>query len=146
MDTKEENMKIPEKFNESRRSQTFRETQPMHIAYKLIDMDNERFRDTYQSVILDVRVFWPNHSETCKAIVWVRDEKESRYGCGVGITSGYGYRHESAAIYDAMRDLGIKFDRGEAFDAAGTSAQEKAVRNLGEALGYKNTFLVDFNP
>jgi hypothetical protein len=139
-------MKIPEKFKESQRDQDFRGTQPMQVAYKLVDLDNSHFPDAFQSTIIDVRVFWPNYSETCNAVIWVRDAKGNRYGYGIGMTSGVGYHHESAAIYDAMCDLGIEFGAAERFEASGASAQEEAIRNLGKALGYKNTLLVDFNP
>ena len=137
-------MKIPEKINESRRSQNFRKTQPMHIAYKLIDLDNSNWKEPFEAVIIDVRVFWPNNSGTCKAVIWIKDKKGSRCGWGVGATKGFGYHHESDAIQDAFKDMGIEFDSG--FGGAGTKAQENAIRKVGEALGYNNTVLVDFNP
>jgi hypothetical protein len=137
-------MKIPEQFNESRRNQKFRETQPMHMAYKLIDLDDPQWKKQFEAVIIDVRVFWPNRSEVCRAVIWIKDKNGNRYGWGVGKTKGFGYHHESAAIQDAFDDMGIKFDRS--FDGAGSGAQEKAIRDVGEALGYKNTVLVDFNP
>ena len=139
-------MKIPERFNESSRSQNFRQTQPMHIAYKLIDLDDPEWKKLYESVVIEVRVFWPNNSQTCKAVIWIKDKKGHRYGWGVGVTSGTGYHHESVAIEDAFSDMGIKFDTQEAFGTSGTGAQEKAIVKIGEALGYNNTVLVDFNP
>lgn len=139
-------MKIPEKLNESRRSQTFRETQPMCQAYKLIDLDNPNWKEQLEGVVVDVRVFWRNNSQTCRAIIWIQDHKGKRHGYGIGITSGRGYHHESAAIQDAFVDLGIKFEAGESFEGMGIGAQEKAIKKIGEALGYKNALLVDFNP
>ena len=139
-------MKIPEMFNESRRNQKFRQTQPMCIAYKLINLDEPEWKKQYESVVIEARVFWPNNSGTCKAVVWIKDKNGNRYGWGVGVTSGAGYHHESAAIEDALNDIGIKFDSQEGFGALGTRAQEKAIIKVGEALGYKNTLLVDFNP
>jgi hypothetical protein len=138
-------MKIPEQLKESHKKPNFRETQPMCVAYKLIDLDNPERKNLYQSVIVDVRVFW-GKSTTCRSVVWINDPKGKRYGWGVGITSGSGYHHESAAIMDAFLDMGIKLESGEAFDGSGTGAQENAIVKLGEAMGYKNTMLVDFNP
>ena len=132
-------MKIPEIFVESRRNQNFRSKQPMVIAYKLIDLD-----DPDWTVIIDVRVFWPNNSGTCKAVIWIKDKKGNRYGWGVGVTSGFGYHHESDAIQNAFEDIGIEFDKG--FSGEGAKAQENAIRKVGDALGYNNTVLVDFNP
>jgi hypothetical protein len=134
-------MKIPEKFTESRRSQNFRNTQPMCLAYKLIDLDSED-----KTVIIDVRVFWPNRCITCKSVIWINSPKGNLYGWGVGITSGGGYHHESVAIMYAFQDMGIEFEAGEAFAGCGTKAQEKAIKTIGEALGYKSTLLVGFNP
>jgi hypothetical protein len=139
-------MKIPEKFEESLRSQKFRETQPMCVAYKLINLDNPRWRDRGVGVVIDVRVFWSNNSQTCRAVVWIADEKGSRYGYGVGRTSGGGYHHESAAIMDAFQDMGITFGLGEGFSGKGIGAQEAAIKSVGKALGYENTYLVYFNP
>ena len=141
---KESFMKIPEKFNEGRSDQKFRLTQPMHTAYKLINLDNPEGIEDFEAVIVDVRVFWPNNSQTCRAVIWIKDKIGKRYGWGVGMTRGFGYHHESAAIQDAFNNMGIKFDRS--FDGAGSKAQEKAIRDVGEALGYQNTILVDFNP
>ena len=137
-------MKIPEVLNESRREQKFRQTQPMHLAYKLIDLDDPNCKELSESTIVDVRVFWPDDSETCSAVIWIREKKGSRFACGVGETTGYGYHHESAAIQYAFEDMGIEFDR--CFDGAGKKAQEIAICDVGKALGYKNTLLVDFNP
>jgi hypothetical protein len=113
--------------------------QPMCLAYKLIDLESEE-------VIIDVRVFWPESSMTCKAVVWITSSKNNMYGWGVGIARGGGYHHESSAIQDAFMDMGIKFESGEYFDGSGTRAQEEAIKKIGETLGYKNTLLVDFNP
>jgi hypothetical protein len=132
-------MKIPEKLNESCRSQRFRENQPMCVAYKLIDLESK-------TDVIDVRVFWPNNSQTCRAVIWVSSPKNGVYGWGVGITRGGGYHHESAAIMDAFQDVGIIFGPGEAFGGMGNGAQEHAIKSLGAALGYENTLLVDFNP
>ena len=137
-------MKIPERLNESRREQKFRQTQPMTLAYKLIDLDAPDCKKLYESAIIDVRVFWPDDSETCSAVIWIKDIKGKRYAYGIGETTGYGYHHESAAIQDAFEDMGIEFDRS--FDGVGKRAQEIAICGVGEALGYKNTLLVDFNP
>jgi hypothetical protein len=134
-------MKIPEKLKESRRDQKFREAQPMVVAYKLIDLDSED-----KPAIIDVRVFWRNNSMTCRAIIWINSLRGDLHGWGVGVTSGCGYHHESAAIMGAFLDVGIKLETGEGFDGLGTGAQEKAIKRLGEALGYKNTLLVYFNP
>jgi hypothetical protein len=132
-------VKIPEKFTESKRNQNFRNTHPMCVAYKLIDLES-------LNVIIDVRVFWPNESMTCRAVIWINSPKGKLYGWGVGITKGSGYHHESAAIMDAFQDMGIKFEAGEAFKGMGTGAQERAIQKTGEVLGYKNTLLVSFNP
>jgi len=137
-------MKIPEKFNEGRGDQKFRQTKPMHLAYKLINLDDPDMKEPFESTVIDVRVFWGNNSGTCWAVIWIKDKKGNRYGWGIGKTSGYGYHHESAAIQDAFQEMGIEFDRS--FDGSGTKAQENAIRNVGEAMGYKNTLLVDFYP
>jgi hypothetical protein len=132
-------MKIPDKFTESKRNQNFRKTQPMCVVYKLIDLES-------MNTIIDERVFWPNNSMTCKAVIWISSPKGELYGWGVGITRGSGYHHESAAIMDAFQDMGIKFEAGEAFEGMGAGAQERAIQKIGEAMGYKNTLLVDINP
>ena len=139
-------MRVPEKFNESQKNQKFRLTQPMCKAYKLIDLDNPEWKKLFEAVVIDIRVFWPNNSQTCKAVIWIMDMKGNRYGWGIGITSGGGYHHESVAIEDAFNDMGIEFETNEGFGASGTKAQENAICKVGEALGYKNTMLVDFNP
>jgi hypothetical protein len=138
-------VKIPDQLTSSRKSQKFRETQPMHIAYKLVDLDNPNWKEQ-SGVVIDARVFWPNHSQTCRAVIWINDEKGRRYNYGIGVTSGCGYHHESAAIQDAFMDMGIKFEGGESFDGGGTGAQEKAIRKVAEAMGYDNTLLISFNP
>jgi hypothetical protein len=135
-------MTIPKQFHDCQKQLKFRGTQPMVCAYKLLDLDSEKKND----VIVDVRCFWPNHSESCSAVVWVHDQKGNRYGYGVGKTTGYGYDHESAAIMAAMMDMGIIFESKESFDGYGPAAQEEAIKNLGTALGYENTLLVDFHP
>ena len=139
-------MKIPEQLNSSRRNQKFRLTQPLCIAYKLIDLDNPKWKEQFEAVIIDARIFWSNNSQTCKAVIWIMDETGNRYGWGIGVTSGSGYHHESVVIEDAFNDLGIEFETNEGFGASGTKAQENAIRKVGEALGYKNTLLVYFNP
>ena len=138
-------MNIPENFKESQRSQKFRMSQSMCIAYKLIDLDSES-RQHNVTTIIDIRVFWPKYSQTCSAVIWINDLKNKRYGWGVGIARGYGYHHESAAIEDAFGDMGIKFESKESFGSTGTGEQENAIRKVGAALGYENTLLVDFNP
>jgi len=145
-------MKIPEKLKETGKSLQFRETQRLCVAYKLINLVSLRetnapnVRDLHESVVVDVRVFWPNNSQTCRAAIWIYDRNGNRYGRGVGITSGGGYHHESAAIQDAFADMGILFEGAEAFDGMGTRAQETAICKVGEALGYANTLLVDVTP
>jgi hypothetical protein len=138
-------MKIPDQLTSSQRSQKFRGTQPMQIAYKLIDLDNPNWKEQ-DGVVIDVRVFWPNQSLTCRAVIWIRDEKGNRHGYGIGVTTGGGYHHESAAIQDAFMDIGFKFENGEYFDGSGTRAQENAIRNIAAAMGYNNTLLISFNP
>ena len=137
-------MKIPKAFREGTSDQKFRQTKPMHLAYKLIDLEAEDVKDLFDSTLIDVRVFWANNSDTCRAVIWIKDKKGNRYGWGVGKTTGYGYHHESTAIQAAFENLGIEFDRS--FDGAGTRAQEKAILDVAVAMGYTNTLLVDFNP
>jgi hypothetical protein len=132
-------MKIPKGFYESKRNQQFRNKHPMCCAYKLIDLESKQD-------IVDARVFWRNGSMTCRAVVWISSPKDNVYRWGVGITTGGGYHHESAAIYDALVDMRIELEKGEYFNGAGTGAQEKAIKTIGESLGYKNTLLVSFNP
>jgi hypothetical protein len=138
-------MKIPERLKDSGKSQKFRETQPMCVAYKLIDLDNLKLKE-HQSVVIEARVFWPNSSNTCRAVVWIRDEKGGRYSHGIGVAGGSGYHHESTAIMAAFEDMGIMFEGRERFDGVGTAAQAAGIKKIGEALGYENTLLVDFNP
>ena len=113
-------MKIPDQFKESKRNQRFRESHPMCVAYKLLDLDD--LREKHDPSIIDVRVFQKNNSQTCRAVIWIHDKKGKRYSWGVGITSGCGYHHESEAIEDAFRDMGIKFESGESFGSTGTTA------------------------
>jgi len=111
-------MKIPERFNEGEGYQEFRQTKPMCIAYKLINLDDPKMKELFESVVIDVRVFWGKNGGTCWAVIWIKDKKGNRYGWGVGRTSGYGYHHESAAIQDAFHEMGIVFD--SSFDGSGT--------------------------
>jgi hypothetical protein len=118
----------------------------MVLAYKLIDLDYIKESVRLYDAIIDVRVFWPSEFCSCKAIIWIRNERANQYGWGVGITKGYGYHHESTAIHDAFCDMGILFDENERFDLAGTKMREEAIIEIGKAMGYTNTLLVYFNP
>jgi hypothetical protein len=72
-------VKIPEVLIESGKSQKFRESQPMCLAYKAINLD-----DPDRADVIDVRCFWPNNSDTCRCVIWIRDAKGNRYSHGVG--------------------------------------------------------------
>lgn len=134
-------MKIPEVLTESGKSQNFRKNQPMCVAYKVIDLDDPNRND-----IIDVRCFWPNHSDTCRCVIWIGDARGNRYSYGVGIAGGGGYHHESTAIQDAFASMGITFHDGDGFGGMGEKAQETAIMKVAAGLGYKNILLVKFNP
>jgi hypothetical protein len=133
-------MKLPETFKEIG-NQAFRESDALIGGGHVIDLDSKK-------VIIDYRLFAPHnpYSDRVSVVLWIRDDKSNRFCWATGTTAGHGYHHESAAISNAMRNMGIVFDKNEDPDSRGTEAQEAALDNLAHTLGYTNTLVVPFHP
>jgi len=136
-------MKLPEKFKDGTGSQDFRKTNPLTYAIKVVNLDKS---ENNHREIIDIRFYESPETNdegypVLNCVIWIRDDKNNNYGWAMGKTEGYGYHMESAALHGAFLDLGITFEKGEDFNAAGDDAMKKGIKTLASCLGYNNVYL-----
>jgi hypothetical protein len=133
-------MKLPEYFT-SGGNQDFRNTKMLVGGGHVIDLDTEK-------VIIDYRFYTPKKTGAngLYAAIWIHDNKGDRHAYGTAKVTGAGYHYTSAAISQALKELGVTFNAGEDPDSGGTQAQEAALNTLARCLGYDHTLLVSFGP
>ena len=111
---------------------------PLIGGYKLIDAGKKGTLKT----LVDVRFYQVKNGSVVYCIVWISGGE--KYGRGVGRAGGYGYDKHSAALADALSDAGVAIDSD--ISGRGEGAEQDAIKAIGEALGYRDTILVDFHP
>lgn len=123
---KEKTMKIPESLTETGGSQEFRHEWMLITAYKIIDLEAE---EENHREIIDARFYIPkkNSSLNMKCIIWIRDAKNNRYAWALGKTYGAGYHQQSEVTSDALRKMGIEFERQEDPASKGSDALEETL-------------------
>jgi hypothetical protein len=83
--------------------------------------------------IVDLRIYCT--TSRVYACVWVHDKQSGTYRSGGGHAGGYGYDKESAAVWEALNDMGIDF-RG--LNGVGSGAIEEGLLTLAsDILGYE---------
>lgn len=103
--------------------------------------------DTPYKELMDVRIFYTKSSRTSmgsnKVLVWVTGGA-GRCGRSHGKAGGCGYHRPSAALADALRNLGVKL--GD-FDCAGVgdTAMKDVCMELCRLMGYDDLYLVHFH-
>jgi len=130
-----EKIYVPEKLGWTEKSMNFRETSPLLQGITIVDI-------------------WSGRIETCiearfygraavKCAVWVYGT-HARNGCGVGRAGGYGYHKASAALCNALDDMGIRLGRFRC-TGCGDTAMEDALLEIARECGAANPQVVKFH-
>lgn len=110
-------------------------------GWKLIDLDAEPYgSDKAMPCVLDIRVYWTSARHYC--CIWLVHAGGHRNASGVA--QGFGYHRGSAAVSDAIKNLGFKLS--EDIDGRGYDSCTSAFRAIAEALGIKRPAIVTIHP
>lgn len=88
------------------------------------------------STLVTVRTYWP--AQTCFACVWT--SSRIGYGSGSSKAGGGGYCKQSAAIEDALRSAGFRFE--EPFGGHGLGAVDDALEAIARHAGLRKRFAI----
>lgn len=100
-------------------------------AYKLLVI-GEQIKE-----VVDVRFYQPASQVYC--CIWINDSSKGIHGNGSGVAGGWGYDRPSEAFEKSLKSMGIDC---RYVSGAGDSAVEDAIKEIGELMGYTNTYLV----
>jgi hypothetical protein len=131
-------MFIPEILKESKRNMSFRDKKELVHGFKCINTVNG-------AAVIDCRIYAgkSRNSSQIYAIVWIDDQKGTRFSYGVGIAGGYGYHKGSQAIESALIDMGIKLD--QPIHGRGYNACIAVFSSIMKDLGYPSFVPVEFS-
>ncbi len=120
-------------FNASNRKEKL-----FYESYEVVTFDGKEFRNPislrlYGSNAKNYACIWINAAKTAK--------RDSIHVSSTGNAGGYGYHRASAAVEEALRAAGFRFD--ESISGVGDSAIKSALGAICKHLGFKKFTIVN---